>query len=234
MIFSKNERVMICELSNHTLQIFFDAWWTLMNVCSKHPIACNNSRHATSWWFICTVELRRPGSPGFICIDCHHVLPHPSEHGISSMGKHLVAKAHIAKLNEVTNPDVTELTSSMVDGTALAILMKQPGRGITIVSSQRKFIFDILLNPYWSKWQTKCSKLAAKDYETSEIHQATWNRYLKLRFLLAHIPLNAISSLDLRRSYEELRSVLVLPYTTRVRNMCQREYALTVDAIKKQ
>jgi hypothetical protein len=31
------------------------------------------------------------------------------------MGTHLLAKAHIAKLNELTVSDVTELTSSMVD-----------------------------------------------------------------------------------------------------------------------
>jgi len=49
------------------------------------------------------------------------------------MGKHLLAEAHIAKLNESTESEVTELTSLMVDETALAILRRQGSRGITIV-----------------------------------------------------------------------------------------------------
>jgi CheY-specific phosphatase CheX len=40
------------------------------------------------------------------------------------MGKHLLAKAHIAKLNELTEAEVTELTNSTVDKTALAILKR--------------------------------------------------------------------------------------------------------------
>jgi hypothetical protein len=83
------------------------------------------------------------GSHGIICIVCHQVLRHPSEHGTSSMGKHLLAKAHIAKLIELTVSEVTELTSLTVDKTALAILKRQGSRGITIVSSLRQIIFDI-------------------------------------------------------------------------------------------
>jgi len=59
------------------------------------------------------------------------------------MGKHLLAKADIAKLNELTKLEVTKLTSSTVDETALGILKRQGSRGITIVRVQRKFIFDI-------------------------------------------------------------------------------------------
>jgi hypothetical protein len=64
------------------------------------------------------------------------------------MGKHLLAKAHIAKLNELPESEVTELTRLTVDETALAILKRQGSRGITIVSLQRKTIFDIQFNPY--------------------------------------------------------------------------------------
>jgi len=64
------------------------------------------------------------------------------------MGKDLLARAHITKLNELTESEVTELTSSTVDGTALAILKRQGSRGITIVHLQRKTIFDIQFNPY--------------------------------------------------------------------------------------
>jgi len=62
------------------------------------------------------------------------------------MGKYLVAKGHIAKLNELTESEVTELSTSKVDEKAWAILEMQGRRGITIVSLQRKFIFDIQLN----------------------------------------------------------------------------------------
>jgi hypothetical protein len=60
-------------------------------------------------------------------------------------GKHLLAKVHIAKLNELTESEVSELTSTSVDETALAILKRQGSRGITIVRMQKKFIFDSLV-----------------------------------------------------------------------------------------
>jgi hypothetical protein len=64
------------------------------------------------------------------------------------MAKHLLAKSHITKLNQLTEPDGTELTCSMADETALAILKWRGSRGITIVSVLTKMIFDIQLNPY--------------------------------------------------------------------------------------
>ena len=82
-------------------------------------------------------------SLGIICIVGHLVPHHPSEHGTSTTGKHMLAKAHIAKLYELTELEVNELTSSTVDETALAILKRQGSRGITVVSSQGNMIFDI-------------------------------------------------------------------------------------------
>ena len=64
------------------------------------------------------------------------------------MGKHLLAKARLAKLNEFIPSEVTELTSSTVDATALVILKMQGSRGITTVSSQRMIMFDIQVDPY--------------------------------------------------------------------------------------
>ena len=43
-----------------------------------------------------------------------------------------------------------------------------------------------------------------------------------------------MSNLEVRRSYKALRDDLVLPSATTLSNICRREYALTVDAIKKQ
>jgi len=148
MISSKNDRVCIHDLSNLTLQIIFDAWWASMNVGFQRPIAWNASRHAPSWRFYLYCGIEETGSPGNICIVCHQVLCHPSEHGTSSMWKHLLPKAHIAKLKELTASKVTELTRSKVDETALAILKRQGSRGITILSLQRKIIFDIQFNRY--------------------------------------------------------------------------------------
>jgi len=143
MISSKNERVSIRDLSDITLQPISNAWWAEMNVGSKRPIAWNHSSHAHSWRFYLHRGIEETGSPGIICIVCHQVLCHPSEHGTSSMGKHLQAEALIAKLNELTVSEVAKLTSSMVDKTALAILKGQGSRGIPIVGSQRKFKFNI-------------------------------------------------------------------------------------------
>jgi len=55
-----------------------------------------------------------------------------------------------------------------------------------------------------------------------------------LGFVSSHIPWNAISNLELRRSYKALRDDLVLPSATTLSNICRREYAQTLDAIKKQ
>jgi len=234
MISSNNGHVFIRDLSDLTLQIIFDAWWASMNEGSKRPIAWNDSRHAPSWRFNSHSEFEETGRPGIICIVCHQVLRHPSKHGTSSTGKHLLAKGHIAKLNELTESKVTELTSSTLDETAFAILKRQGSREITIVSLQKKIGFDIQFNPYRSKWQTKGLKLAAKDFPTSEFHQDSWNGYLMLGFVSAHVLWNTISNLELRRSYKALRDDLILPSATTLCNICRREYALTVDAIKMQ
>ena len=54
----------------------------------------------------------------------------------------LAGKAHIAKLNELAELEGSELTSTTVDDTALNLLKRQGSPAITIVSLQRKFIFD--------------------------------------------------------------------------------------------
>jgi len=150
------------------------------------------------------------------------------------MRKHLPAKAQIAKLNKSTESEVTELTSSRVNETALAILRRQGGRGIRVVRSQRKMIFCIYVKPYWLERHAKLSKLAAEDFETSEFHQDTWHRHLMLECVSVNAIWKAISRLDLQRSYEALRTDLVLPSAMSVSNNCRSECALTVDGIKKQ
>jgi len=82
-----------------------------MNVGSKRPVPWNDSRHAPFWQFYLHCAIEETSSPGIKCIVCHQVLRHPSVHATSSMGKHLLAKAHIAKLNKLTESEVTESTS---------------------------------------------------------------------------------------------------------------------------
>ena len=53
-------------------------------------------------------------------------------------------------------------------------------------------------------------------------------------FVSAHTPWNAMSNLELRRSFKALCDYLVLMSAMTLSNICRREYALTVDAIKKQ
>jgi hypothetical protein len=55
------------------------------------------------------------------------------------MRKHLLAKAHGAKLKKLTDSEVSGLTDSKVDETALAILKREGSQGITRVSLGRKF-----------------------------------------------------------------------------------------------
>jgi hypothetical protein len=76
--------------------------------------------------------------------------------------------------------------------------------------------------------------MADIDFETSESHQDTWNRYFMLGFVSAHIPWNPLLYLELRRSYQELRDDIVLPSAITLSNICRKEFALTVDAFKKQ
>jgi len=89
-----------------------------MNLCSKPPVARNDSRHALSGQFYLHCGIEGTGCPGIICIVCHQVLCHPREHWTSSMGKRMLANAHIAKINEGTHSEVTKLTSSTVDEAA--------------------------------------------------------------------------------------------------------------------
>ena len=133
MISSKNEHVFKPDLSDLTLQIICDARWASMNVGLRWPIAWNYSRHAPSWRFFLHCRIQETGHLGIICSICHQNLRYPSEYWTSSMRKQLRENAHITKLNELTESEVPELTSSMVDETALARLKRQGSRGITIV-----------------------------------------------------------------------------------------------------
>jgi hypothetical protein len=102
IISSKYESITIRDLNNHTLQILSNPWWASMNVDLRLSIAWDKSSHTPSWRFYLHCRIEETGSPGIIRIVCYQFLHHPSEHDTSSMGKHLLATAHITKLNKLT------------------------------------------------------------------------------------------------------------------------------------
>jgi hypothetical protein len=66
------------------------------------------------------------------------------------MGKHFLPTLHSAKLNELTESEVSELTSTTVYGTALAMLKRLGSHIITIGRLQKKFIrFLVLVQADW-------------------------------------------------------------------------------------
>jgi hypothetical protein len=125
MISFKNHCIFIHDVSYLTLQVLFYAWWASIDVGSKRPIACNNSCHSPLWCSYLHCGIEETGIPDTICIICHQVLHPTSEHGTSSMGKHLLTNLQIGKLNKITESEVTEVTISTVDERVLAILKRQ-------------------------------------------------------------------------------------------------------------
>jgi len=87
---------------------------------------------------------------------------------------------------------------------------------------------------YYLSWPTKYSKLAAKNIATADFHQDTWNCFLMLAFVSAHISKNIISNQAIESLYTILRSEQVLLSASAVSNICWREYSLTMDTIYKQ
>jgi hypothetical protein len=145
IIYSQNQLVFIRDLTDLTAQIMFDGWWASMNVGSQSPIGWNHSRHASPLPFYLHCGIEQTGSPDIICIICHQVLHHPSEHGTSPIVKDFLAKAHIPKLNKLTKSEVAESTSTIVDTTAFAILKRQGSCGMTIARLQKKFSVNSLV-----------------------------------------------------------------------------------------
>jgi len=141
IISSRNEYVFGRDLSNFGFPITFETWWASVNVEWRCLIAWNNSRHAPSWWYNLHCRFEETGSTSIIDFILLYVLCHPSEPGTSPMGTHWLAKEHNTKLNELTESEVSELTSTTITETKLTILKRKGSQGITIESLQRKFIF---------------------------------------------------------------------------------------------
>jgi hypothetical protein len=48
---AKEERVFMRDLTDETLQMTFDAWWTSMNVETKCTVIWKRSGHSPTWRF---------------------------------------------------------------------------------------------------------------------------------------------------------------------------------------
>jgi hypothetical protein len=134
---SKCKRVLLYDLSDITLYILFDAWWTSMNVGWQPPISWNNSKYTPTWWFYLPYRIGDTCSTGIICIIRNQVLWHRSEHGTRSIGKQLQAKVCPTKWNELTELYFTKLTTSTVHEIALIIIKRCGSRGYPIGCSHR-------------------------------------------------------------------------------------------------
>jgi hypothetical protein len=145
LITFRNDHVLFCDWCDLMFQIVFNDSWASFNVGSKYPIAWNDFRHVSSRRFKLECGHDETGNPGIICM---FVIKLFAFHQNMGLAQHFLAQAHIAKLNELTESEVTKLTRSTLNGTALAILQRQGSRGITIASQQRKFIINVEVNPY--------------------------------------------------------------------------------------
>jgi hypothetical protein len=94
------------------------------------------------------VKLSRLAAPASYVFFVIMVFAIPQNLGPVQWGNTYWAKAHITKLNKLTESEVSELTRSTVDETARAILKRPESRGITIVRLQRTFLFHIPIMPY--------------------------------------------------------------------------------------
>jgi len=165
---------------------------------------------------------------------CFYVLCHPADHGTNSMGIRLLTWAHIANMDKLIELEVTELTSSMVDETASAILNRHVCCGISIVSFQLNFIFDILVSWILTEFGHNLLKLAATECVILEFHQDSWNHYLMSGHFSPHIRLDTISHFVVQQSSKALGGELVLPSVTSLSKIRQRESSLRVYDIMNQ
>lgn len=134
LIPSTKELVIIRDLSDIDFQLTCGTLWASIYVGSKCLTDSDNFRFVPLRGFYVHIRLQETASPGIICIGCDQCLRYWSEHGTSPIGIHSLTKVQIEMLNESTESEVSELASSTVEDTVLAILQRQSGRGITIVS----------------------------------------------------------------------------------------------------
>lgn len=130
-----DQLVYIRDPTDKTLQTIFDTWWTEKKATTKKPITWNGRKSASAWRFYKQCATVEEGRPFIVCIVCHQLIVHPAETGTSAMAKHLLRKEHVNKLNELTEMERDELSSTAVDEQALDVLKKKGSLGVVVASS---------------------------------------------------------------------------------------------------
>jgi len=205
-----------------------------MNIGSKRHIAWNTSRHAPLGRFFSHCEMEETGSHNIIYIISHHVLRHPSEHGTSVIGKHLLMKAHIAKWNTLTDFEVTEFTSSTVGKTGLTIVRRQRSWGIAILSLQMRFKFDIWIVSIFTKLRDKTLLTVSEGLFNCQIAPRHLQLLPHVMICFCSYTIECYPNLELWWTFDALRNKSVLPSAGTRSNICARECVLTLDSIRKQ
>jgi hypothetical protein len=172
-------------------------------------------------------------SHGVICNIYYQVFRNPSEYVTNWMGKHLLAKPHIAKLNKETS---RKLPKSQIHW---SITLLWPYRtdtedeGFQLSVCERCAYLTFRFDLYWLKWQTKHSKLAVKDLQSTEYHRYIWTTYRLVWFVSGQIPWNVIFNLNLCRTYKSSQSQWLVSAATTLSYLCQKKFSITVDVLMK-
>jgi hypothetical protein len=135
MISAHGVAVYIRDSTDKTRQSVFDQWWKETEVVTKNPINWNGKKTAKAWQFYKQCASKENGSPSVICIICQKVLNHPSVIGTSAISKHLLAREHVVKLNELGSSFGDLSDDKPVDQQVLAMLKTKGSQGVIIVSS---------------------------------------------------------------------------------------------------
>lgn len=156
MMTSRNQGIFVRDLSDVTFQIISYDWLAFMNVSLKRSRTWDSPGHEPDWRFNLHCQIRETRNTSYICTVWHELLRPPSAHQTGSMGQHSPAKALIAKWKEFSDSQVSEFTASTDDDTAFPRLKRQGSRGIGLVRSQLKFIFDISILFILTEFKWKC------------------------------------------------------------------------------
>lgn len=140
---SNGEEVFVRDTTDKTLQMTFDAWWSEMEVVTKKPVYWKGQKTAKAWEFYKQCALTENGSPSIVCIVCHKLLSHPAMTGTSAMSKHLTAREHVAKLNDLASSTGGGLLGKHADQQVLAMLKTKGSHGVLIVSSDKPLLFEL-------------------------------------------------------------------------------------------
>src|SRR5215216_2502581 len=111
--------------TDRVAQIVFDTWWKEMKMTTKKAINWSGRKTSPAWRFYKQCAIAENGRPHIICIVCLQLIAHPAENGTTAMTKHLDCREHVKMLNELTDSQKLQLSSTAVAEEALDVLKKK-------------------------------------------------------------------------------------------------------------